>query len=606
MKLKLFIAALMLSIGTAWAQQDSSRNKQINALDYLLQDRYAPERRKIDRGNWRSNSSISTFGGFSHLILGSPVSRNSVDFGLSYTRDWSALHSARISASFQLANKNTNKTTGTQRRYGMEIDDVFHFVDYLWGYNPGRPFDVHTVMGLGVYATDPVHGKTRFSAGAHAGIHLSRIVYKRIGLFIEPRAHIFTDGYDAITGIESSRKYHTGIQILAGSTYFFNRHNIPSTFTDDMYFEIYGGIQSDYSSRADTWFDNHSGRFGSEFGVSVGKWYLPFGYRCTLFGGNQPMPNEAYTEKTQHIMNGLRAEGMVNFNNLVCPYIVDPWMEFNGGVGYEVTALGHYGDAILKSPFVFAHGLTASTQLLVRLTDKYGVFLQGRYSNLHYTDKFTNGTSQKREKHNFGLQLGMQYRSNRKESRHYNRSFRPYNFVTASGGINSSLIAQNSKTLSSLLDFGRARRQFTLGLGRKLTPYSSVRGIIEMGLLGIGKHDKAHPLTLGADYLLDLTSLITHYDRERLFTLSPLIGVLYTHHERGSSEDNKKETDCSGNYLGLRVGFNEHFRLNDQWGIFMEENLRVYKGKYNPKAPTFTHKDLSMLMEINIGVSYKF
>ena len=607
MKLKILIASLLLSLNVAWAQKpDSLGNVNFNALEYLLQEGYKPARKVIDKHNKKERTQIGLWGGMSQLILGSPASPGSTDFGLSFTREWSPLHSFRFSTSYSKANRGYDNGLGNQNRYGIEFDDMFNMLDFFQGYKKERWTDLKTVVGVGAYYSDPSRGKGKFSIGVHAGLHLTRVIYKHLALFIEPRATLYTDGYDVSTGIQSSRQYHTGMQFLVGSTYYFNKFTLPELSTRNMYFEYYASAQGDYSDRVDQLFDKESGRMGPSFGLGIGKWYLPLGYRFSLFTGYHSVPKEAILEKTSNFFLGLRMEGMINFNKLFCHNATEPRLEVNGGAGYESNIVMHDREGVLKKPFLIAHGPTFSTQLLYRLNPTYGIFVQGRYSSLKYTETFKNETKDKRKKENIGIEFGLQYRRDRKEAFKYNKLFKPYNFIELLGGFNATVSCKKSTSLGAMLKTDLFGNQFGFRVGRKFSPYATIRASIETGSMDISATDKAHPFILSADYMLDFTSLFTRYRADRLFTFSPFIGVVYAHHERGTSKWDTRITTVDGNYIGLQLGLNEYFRINDRLGIFLEENIRVYKGSFNAGAPTYTKLDLNSVLGANAGVRYRF
>jgi len=56
----------------------------------------------------------------------------------------------------------------------------------------------------------------------------------------------------------------------------------------------------------------------------------------------------------------------------------------------------------------------------------------------------------------------------------------------------------------------------------------------------------------------------------------------------------------------MQGGLKETFRVNDRWGIFAEEAMRVYKGAIIPGARTLTNGDFSLMPYANLGVSYIF
>ena len=138
-------------------------------------------------------------------------------------------------------------------------------------------------------------------------------------------------------------------------------------------------------------------------------------------------------------------------------------------------------------------------------------------------------------------------------------------------------------------------QQFYVGYGRRWSKYSSVRGYIEMAHYPYSVSKHVYPFTLGADYLVDLSTLAATYNPERIFTVEGLAGILYTHHGTAQKD-----------YFGVQAGLKETVRINDQWGVFAEEVLRGYKGAIIPGARTLTEKEISLLPYANLGVNLYF
>ena len=64
-------------------------------------------------------------------------------------------------------------------------------------------------------------------------------------------------------------------------------------------------------------------------------------------------------------------------------------------------------------------------------------------------------------------------------------------------------------------------QQISLGVGRQYTPLSAVRGSIEIGRYAY-QHGGVYPLSVTADYMLNLTNMIGNYSENRIFDPTPL------------------------------------------------------------------------------------
>ena len=138
-------------------------------------------------------------------------------------------------------------------------------------------------------------------------------------------------------------------------------------------------------------------------------------------------------------------------------------------------------------------------------------------------------------------------------------------------------------------------QEYSIGLGRRFTMYSAARVNLTAGRYAYGNSQGTYPLSISADYMLEMMTLIDGYNPDRVFSLSPFVGVVYTHHETADK-----------NLAGFRVGLNEHFSLNEKWGLFLEQGMNVYSGKITETARTFYNGKLSAVLSASAGVSYRF
>lgn len=604
MRLSIPILVFLLSLNSAWAQKpDSTLAAPTNAFEHLLQERYKPQRRDFHGRRWKENSSVSAFGGMTHLLLGKPAARNSAEFGLSYSRAWSPLHTLRVSASYG-ETFNEDFSYAKHRRMGLEFDDMHSILDNFWGYRPDRYFDLQTVLGFGVYMSEPKKGKSLFSVGAHAGLHLSYALYRHLNIFVEPRVHLYTDGYDGFKGDNRTRGYHTGVQFWAGTTYQFRPREIARFPWEDFYLEYSLGVEGDILKMNDKRNGKRLGGLGASFGLALGRWYLPLGYRVTLFAGHHSVPNVQMDDKRLHFLTGIHWEGMLNLNNLFNREAVHPRFEVNLGGGYDTGILTQNRDAYYTKSVLFAHGPTASGQALYRISGSKAIFAQGRFGRLTAQQAHQDGHSSTLRKKLFSVELGMQYSRDRKLVHKSNLLFKPKNYITVTGGMNATLHGWNANSTGSFLKSDLKGVDYALGIARKYSPYSTIRAGLEMGTYGVNKGEKLHPFTLTAGYMVDLTTLLTRYRADRLFTLSIPIDLLYSHHERGVSEENGTRND--GHYWGVEIGLNEHFRLNERWGLFVAQGFRMYKGRYSPSSVAYGSLKLSHIIRLNMGMTYAF
>lgn len=568
--------------GTAMVQQDSSAvNRNVfDAKDYLLQKRYVPQPRYIDKKAKGRNFSIGVNGGVSKLqgqgswlpIMG--------EFGVSLTKDANGFNSYRIAV--------MGGMNEMQKKIGLEVDHIFRIGDYLTGWDANRNFYIETVMGIGFYGTRPNSGNTDFSAGLHGGLILTRRLGRNWEIYLEPRLNLFTDGIDAR---EASRKYDIGLQALAGLKYRLTGYDFSTIgnkdIMDNMFYEIYAGAQGDFSDRV--WSYMKMKALGPTAGVAVGKWAYPLGIKASLFGGWGYTPNDRRNAVSEEPYVGVRMEGMIN----LIPYNDNSTFELNLSGGYDFGFLAHKGNLYRKKLRMF-HGPTAALQALYFVRPDLGVFVQARWSQNKYSQSFVDGSVENRFMKNVGLEFGVQYRRRyeKVEEMRKKHVFSPYNFVSVQLGTNFPLHTAGVTKNIFLKELGQ---QFSISYGRRYSRIAALRGTLEAARYGYGKDKGTYPLTIGADLMVDALAVIGGYNDERTVNLYPFAGLLYTHNELGDE-----------NNFGIHGGADLAFRIDDKWGVYLEGAVRMYKGQITPSSRVYTSARVSFVPNMSIGVNYKF
>lgn len=568
--------------GTAMTQQDSSAvNRNVfDAKDYLLQKRYVPQPRCIDKKAKGRNFSIGVNGGVSKLqgqgswlpIMG--------EFGVSLTKDANGFNSYRIAV--------MGGMNEMQKKIGLEVDHIFRIGDYLTGWDANRNFYIETVMGIGFYGTRSNSGNTDFSAGLHGGLILTRRLGRNWEIYLEPRLNLFTDGIDAR---EASRKYDIGLQALAGLKYRLTGYDFSTIgnkdIMDNMFYEIYVGAQGDFSDRV--WSYMKMKALGPTAGVAVGKWAYPLGIKASLFGGWGYTPNDRRNAVSEEPYVGVRMEGMIN----LIPYNDNSTFELNLSGGYDFGFLAHKGNLYRKKLRMF-HGPTAALQALYFVRPDLGVFVQARWSQNKYSQSFVDGSVENRFMKNVGLEFGVQYRRRyeKVEEMRKKHVFSPYNFVSVQLGTNFPLHTAGVTKNIFLKELGQ---QFSISYGRRYSRIAALRGTLEAARYGYGKDKGTYPLTIGADLMVDALAVIGGYNDERTVNLYPFAGLLYTHNELGDE-----------NNFGIHGGADLAFRIDDKWGVYLEGAVRMYKGQITPSSRVYTSARVSFVPNMSIGVNYKF
>lgn len=570
----------------ASAQQDSSKVKDyFDAKDYLLQDRYIPEGRTVDKTAKGRNFSIGGFVGLSKLQGAGSVSPVLNEFGVYTVKDVSSFNSFRLSL--------TGGKNIAYGRLGMEIDHLFRITDYIKGWNPDRNFYLETVWGAGIYGVKAKNEKIGFAWGLHGGLVLTRRLSSNIDFYIEPRLNVFSDGIDAH---DIPRNYDIGFQAMAGFRYRFTPYKYTQypnmDLLDNLFYEIYAGASGDFSSRV--WDYMGMKTTGPTAGLSIGKWMYPIGIKGTFYGGWRYTPNDRMLATSEEPYLGLRLEGMINLNTFFLKNITDPRFELNILGGYQIGGLAHKGTGVYKKKVKIYHGPTVALQALYFVKPDLGLFAQARWAEDKYNQDMADHSIEKRMIRNIGLEIGVQYRRRYEEieKKQSNFSFKPYSFVSVKIGTNFPLHTANVGKGVFLNELGQ---QFSISYGRRYSRIAAVRGTLEAGRYGYEKEKGTYPLTVAADLMIDALSMAGGYNPERLVNALPFIGLLYTHNELGDE-----------NNFGIHAGVDLQFRINDEWSIVGEGALRMYKGQITPSSRIYTDARFSFVPNISIGAVYKF
>lgn len=559
------------------AEQGDSAKVFFNALDYTLQKRYVPKGREISKENPGKNV-------FVNAVAGGLQLRGAKDMlflgGFSIGKEVSSFNAYRATV---LGGKNKSL-----KMAGVEVDHLFNLSDYLGGYREGAHINLLTIVGLGAYSSQRSGGEKNVSASIHGGLQLRYHMGNHWDWFVEPKMYVFTDEID---GLQCNKRYNLAYGVTGGLTYRFMGLPIQDKSEDagdNLFLEAAMGVQGDYSSHV----RNLLGvvrPLGPTASLSLGKWFMPLGVRATAFGGLHFTDNPKQ-QKSKEVYAGGRIEALLNLNTLLKPTVTDPRMEVNLAAGYELGAVAHRSPLYAKQ-LRWTNGPTGAVQLVYFVTEQIGLFGEGRYSMSDYTQPYENGVVTDKRMNNLSAVFGVQYRRRKARFDERRGVFEPHNFVYASLGGNFP-VRTSGFSLKNGWDL--IGQQASLGIGRQYSAFSGIRAGIEVARLADPKQ-VVYPLTISADYLLNVTNLIGNYNPSRIFDLNAFVGVAYTHH------DLEKK-----NYGALEGGLQQEFKVSDSWSIYAEEYARMYKGKITPSVRVYTSNGVSLLMGGNLGLKYKF
>lgn len=576
------LASTWIAEGTATVTSNTDNNADstkvfFNAIDYRLQKRYIPQGRTIDQHakgkNWTIEGTaglLKVRGGISEIAQG----------GFAISKEVSSFNTYRLSF--------LGGATNGYQMGAIEMAHLFNLTDYLRGYQPGHRMYLYTVAGLGGYLTKKDNTSKHAAAAIFGGLQMRYHLGSHWDWTIEPKVYVATDGMD---GMDCPKKYDLGYGITTGLSYRLTRLPIQAKSEnagDNLFIEAGIGLQGDYASRTRKGV-GMIGTLGPAASLSIGKWFMPIGFRLTGFGAMHHTLSPQNL-KRKEAQGGIRMEGMLNLNTLLKPSVDDPKMEVNISGGYELGVLLHKSEAYSKSVRIF-HGPTTALQLLYFINSQVGIFAEGRYSRNEYSQPYKNGSSYDYRLQNLSGMLGIQYRRRKEVYNRNNRFFKPYNYVYTNIGGNLPM-RRIQFNISDLLKATGV--EFAIGAGRQISTLSGFRVSLEIERWKDPKY-KMTPFSISADYLLNLTNMIGGYNENRWFGLNAFAGIIYTHHNK-----------LDKNYFGLEGGLQQEFHLKGPWSLTLEEGFRMYHGRITPSIKVFTSEQFSILATGTAGVKYRF
>lgn len=453
---------------------------------------------------------------------------------------------------------------------GASIDYMMNLSALVRGENPSRRFEIMALGGVELEALHKSGEGTKMAAGLRVGfqprLYLSNTTY----LFLEPRFGFYSDNLDFAT---TWHRFDWNASLLIGLGYRINPRpgfHIDNSlfdserFSDNMFISVSGGL-----SRLMKNVNDNSNKFGALGAISIGKWFTPSsGLRLTASG----------TEvKEKRYDNRIVAIGDIdylwNLNSTLNGF--DPDRKIEGNVVLGVSGAFASGKGKKLSP-----GVHAGFQGIWNINRHFALYLEPavRY--------FGGNVSPSGARRNVltTLNLGLTYRNGTGSERRFKNEqfveedFRNSNkwFFEAVGGV-----FMRSRVWSS-------NHTVAIGLGKWFLPESGWRVTGEYDYMSANKY---RSLSIGADYLANLTTLAAGFDDERIFDLSAFIGL--------SAGGAHYQTVNNKFVWGPRAGLRAAFRLSQSLDIVLEPRLQAMR------IPGYT-RSFTPAFFAQAGLSYKF
>lgn len=565
---------------------------QINALDYTLQKR--KKTAPLDSSRFADHMFISTVGGGEVLLGGHSTSlpamkRIGMNGGFYLGKWFTPVSGFRVGVHGGFLPGGYNPD-GSIRRVilpGVSADYLMNFTGLAYGYDRNRLFDVVGVGGLS-YQVAMYDGTLQNTIGAHLGLLARFNVSPLVNLFIEPRLTAYSDGIDRQS---SWRKYDLAASLMVGLTYkvvplAWRKKNLfeRSSFTDNMFISAGVGAQMLLSQNT---LSNIKGAFGPSMSLSIGKWLAPHsGVRLSLTGGLSGWDKS----NTYLKVVGGQLDYLLNLNAACQGYDRDRVFELIAVAGLNLSAAQRIHTT------QYAPGIGVGIQGNLRLTQNTDLFIEPRVTL--YTNKLADGQTSSSFDALANLNIGFIYNvasgSTRYKARLINDSFSDNMFISLSGG--PQIVLSTAKRMG--LSFGQfINPKASVSLGKWFTSVSGLRLSGDVGTLGSRDADnkfKRYILgSVSAEYMLNVTSLMTGYNPDRVFELIGLIGV------NALIKNGSESNFMVGGNIGLQALFN----VSPSVGVYLEPQIRIYPDK-------FTHSNIGIINadatgSLVLGVNYR-
>ena len=576
----IFVVAMFMSTIDATAQ--------LNALDHRLQKRPASE--KFDNPQFKDHTFISVAAGAQFNSLNE---KPGLEVGPSiryYVGKWfTPVIGARFGLDMSFLYDKGCETYGL---FGFNVDYLANISAFARGYKPDRLFEFYGIAGL-TYKRSFKYGDGNNLFGASLGFQGNFTLTPLVDLYIEPKVTLASDSYNDQRKWQE-RKFDLLPEVTVGVTY----NMVPdekrktteftnTSFKDNLFFTTGFGVQRVTSRLMDINSRNYAGFSGM---LGFGGWFTQVqGIRLSALAGFSPYTSEGVSSINKLISGVGRVDYMVNYSNLFGGYNERRIFKLIGTFGLELAAT-KYEDTSWKLAGGFGIGLQGA----FRVSPTVDLFMEPRMSfyNKTYTQGITNrfdGVA--------SMLFGVTYHSNDIEYRKDNDIFEhktktDHMFVSASAGIGATY-----SRFSQELSAGESLAyRFNIGVGKWFTKNSGLQ--ITGGTLLFGTrtpysstHEpyRARTLTLGADYLLNMTNVVAGYREGRLFELIGGAGVSAIYHH-------------STFYPALQAFFRGNFNLKSNWSIYVEPYAT-----WSPTRGVFTNTistRKAIVMTANVGTTY--
>ncbi len=524
------------------------------------------------------------------------------------------------------------------------LDVKFDITNMLYGYRSDRRWNTaiyagpmlsrHSSMDAEIDGSEtlPEGSEVRLSQrcptgmfwGLHVALNTRYNITPSFGLFGEWGVKVYKNefitepffDYNPLRAISMQ----FGVNYRLKQNYLMSKERINSILQPINYMFFETGLNGDNSSVS------LAQNLGSSIGLGVGRWisrrfalqlsggYSNSNWHRTITPANELAghPEYTYYSKSQHFYG--RIEAVTNiFTTIKERNNIAGKFSLNLSGGYEFGKQWKYrtNDPSMQIDASLG-GITSALQFKFHSVEGKSLYIQPRVSVVNYNapDNYPfENTKKQFTDVRYSLSLGMEYGTvpyeERKKQQSFFATFTPELSFYASAGTNYMFErgSYNGDTqFNKALTIGVEYQPYSKVGARFSLDYSNyafnvVQGYRETAQGGVYDytglwHKNYNTLSGILDLKLDLSNIFGGYVPDRKWSSAIYLGPILSKHLKSSAELHKDELRLPGStistydkasdelFFGLHTAFNAGYRINDNWGIYGEMGLKVYKNDF--------------------------
>lgn len=455
---------------------------------------------------------------------------------------FSPISGARLSLQTESFTRNGEERK--MKNVGLQFDYLLNLTNSLGSYDPNRLFDMNLILGGDLAHTSSGYGLHWVGGG---GLGLQGIVYlthkKVSGFYLEPRIDIYGNGYvqGATTGdhFDARTKVMLGFMLLRAPSPIkirkVNRdYNV--TWKNRWYLETGMGANTLIASISPT---NPSKYLGPTYSIAGGKWFNAISGFRSQFDASWMQYDGVHTKEIEW-----KVDYAFNFSNAFVGY--DPYRKV------EFIGMAGIGGALRSGSPSPWFGVNGGLQALWHVNSMTALFLQPQFTI--FNEDFMPDYVRIFKFDALGSVLaGVHFDMNGYNKIQSTETFQnatSHDYISGSAGL-----TLKPHQLNSGADYGSS---FRIGYGQYYAPFYSIR----YSLSGSEWNEDMRKLLnfgVGADFMLDVTTMAYNYDPNRIVNVRAFFGVdLNLQHRHGRSY------------------FTPFVNLGGQLGVKVSDALEVY------------------------------